>query len=197
MNRDEIEKPHQEYYTKTRWNNWIDKVKKSDFEFKDDKEYDKESKKYEIFINIEDDVIISCLKVASEFKKGVFSSKESLDKLLEIQDIIFEEIEPISEDIDIMLESLKTSFESIFAACECYLQGTYEKDADLKKLLKSAIDAEDKKDFETSLHKIAEMGANVINGGTLPKNISNNLNYGNVIEWLEGIESMKISVKKM
>lgn len=197
MKNNEIEEPYQEYYTEKRWNNWIEKVKESGFEFKDNDEYDEDSNGCKVFVHMEDDVIISCLKAVLEFKKGVFSSEEALDKLADIHEIVFKEIEPISEDIDLMLESLRTSFESIFASCECYLQDAYDKDANLKDLLKSATDAEEKEDFETSLQKVSEIGASIINGSTLSKAASKKLSYGSVMEWVEGIESMQISVKRM
>jgi len=59
------------YYTKGRWDNWIQNVKESNFQIDDESE-----SSTAVFVNMMDDVILSCLNVISKRK----TKKMSADK---------------------------------------------------------------------------------------------------------------------
>ncbi|MFP4654788.1 MAG: DUF2150 family protein [Methanohalobium sp.] len=182
------ERVNNEFYTQKRWNNWIGKVKESGFEFKDsDEETEKESA---IFVNMQDDVILSCLKVIAQYERGIFTKEDAMDIISQIREIVLEEIDHISEDIDLMIESLQTSLMAAIAACELYIMGEYDKDAEINELIKAAVDAEDSDDLQIAMQFIAEAGARVIGGDELPENLFDELPYGLVAEWLDGIDSI-------
>lgn len=182
------ENTHNEFYTQKRWNNWIDKVRESGFEFKEsDEETEKESA---IFVNMQDDVILACLKVIAQYERGILAKEDALDIISQIREIVLEKIDPISEDIDLMIESLQTSLMAAVAACELYIMGEYDTDAEINELIKAAVDAEDSDDLQIAMQFIAEAGARVIGGDELPENIFDELPYGLVAEWLDGIDSI-------
>jgi hypothetical protein len=177
-----------EFYTQKRWNNWISKVKESGFEFKEsDEETEKESA---IFVYMQDDVILACLKVIAQYERNILSKEDALDILSQIREIVLEEIESISEDIDLMIESLQSSLMAAIAACEVYIMDEYDKEAKIDELIKAAVDAEDSEDLQVAMQFIAETGARVIGGEQLPENIFDELPYGLVAEWLDGIDSI-------
>ena len=177
-----------EFYTQKRWNNWIDKVRESGFEFKEsDEETEKESA---IFVNMQDDVILACLKVIAQYERGILAKDDALDIISQIREIVLEKIDPISEDIDLMIESLQTSLMAAVAACELYIMGEYDTDAEINELIKAAVDAEDSDDLQIAMQFIAETGARIIGGDELPENIFDELPYGLVAEWLDGIDSI-------
>lgn len=177
-----------EFYTQKRWNNWINKVKESGFEFKEsDEETEKESA---IFVYMQDDVILACLKVIAQYERNILSKENTLDIISQIREIVLEEIDSISEDIDLMIESLQTSLMAAIAACEVYIMDEYDKEAKIDELIKAAVDAEDSEDLQVAMQFIAETGARVIGGEQLPENIFDELPYGLVAEWLDGIDSI-------
>ncbi|WP_292487811.1 DUF2150 family protein [Methanohalobium sp.] len=177
-----------EFYTQKRWNNWISKVKESGFEFKEsDEETEKESA---IFVYMQDDVILACLKVIAQYERNILSKEDALDIISQIREIVLEEIDSISEDIDLMIESLQTSLMAAIAACEVYIMDEYDKEAQIDELIKAAVDAEDSEDLQVAMQFIAETGARVIGGEQLPENIFDELPYGLVAEWLDGIDSI-------
>ncbi|ADI73471.1 conserved hypothetical protein [Methanohalobium evestigatum Z-7303] len=177
-----------EFYTQKRWNNWINKVKESGFEFKEsDEETEKESA---IFVYMQDDVILACLKVIAQYERNILSKEDTLDIISQIREIVLEEIDSISEDIDLMIESLQTSLMAAIAACEVYIMDEYDKEAKIDELIKAAVDAEDSEDLQVAMQFIAETGARVIGGEQLPENIFDELPYGLVAEWLDGIDSI-------
>lgn len=177
-----------DFYTMERWNNWITQVKESGFEFKESEEpQDKDSA---VFINMEDDIILACLKVVAKFEKNLISAESAFHLIAQIKDIALAEIEPISDDIDLMIASMQTSLIGTFAAFECYIRQDFNKKARIPTLLKQALEAEAADSIEISLDKIAEIGALIINGRKLPDEVMEDIPYGLVAEWMDGIDSI-------
>jgi hypothetical protein len=177
-----------DFYTMERWNNWITQVKESGFEFKESEEpQDKDSA---VFINMEDDIILACLKVVAKFEKNLISAESAFHLIAQIKEIALAEIEPISDDIDMMIASMQTSLIGTFAAFECYIRQDFNKKARIPTLLKQALEAEAADSIEISLDKIAEIGALIINGRKLPDEVMEDIPYGLVAEWMDGIDSI-------
>ena len=175
------------FYTQERWQNWINKVKESGFKLDDEE-------KGAVFVYMEDDVVLACLKIIAKFDKNVISRDDALKYLSEIKEIVLYKIEPISEDIDIMLESTQLSLMGVFASCECYVEKAFEKTKTLGKLIKSAIQAEKEENMGAALGNIAEIGANLLAGGKLKEKDLEDVPEGLVAEWLDGIYSISAAM---
>ena len=176
------------FYTKERWQNWINQVKDSDFKV-DDRD------KYAIFVNMTDDVILSCLKLMSKYDKDLLQKDDANKYLSEIKEIVLKKIEPINEDTDAILESTQLSLIGVFASCECYVGKTFEKTKSFGKLIDSAIQAEKENDIGTALEKVAIIGANILAGEKLKENdIDKISSEGLVAEWLDSIDSISAAM---
>ncbi|MDY0266249.1 MAG: DUF2150 family protein [Methanimicrococcus sp.] len=180
--------PYYEFYSKARWDNWISQIKEAGFSLEDEKNAEKNAM---IFVNMADDVILSCLKVAARFEKGAIDEEAALDILGSIQEIVLEEVPPISEDADIMILSVQDSLNCSLAAFEAYFLEDYDKKADIKKLIKEAGAAEEKEDMENAFMIIANIGAMVINGEPFDEEYLTILPEESIAaEWLDGIDSI-------
>lgn len=177
-----------EFYTQKRWENWLGRAKESGFQIKEPEE--DAGKESVIFVNMVDDVILACLKVTARFDKGMLSREKALQITGEIRDIVLSEVEPISEDIDLMIDSIQTSLMGVFIAFECYIMGDYDEGANIEELIKVAVEAEASDDLELALDYTAQCGAIVLKGKSLPEEIMAELPYGIVAEWLDGIDSI-------
>ena len=177
-----------EFYTQKRWENWLGRAKESGFQIKEPEE--DAGKESVIFVNMVDDVILACLKVTARFDKGMLSREKALQITGEIRDIVLSEVEPISEDIDLMIDSIQTSLMGVFIAFECYIIGDYDEGANIEELIKVAVEAEASDDLELALDYTAQCGAIVLKGKSLPEEIMAELLYGIVAEWLDGIDSI-------
>ncbi len=177
-----------EFYTPERWNNWIKQVQECGFELTGSNE--PSEKESEVFVNMEDDIILACLKIIAKFDRKVLSGESALSAVANLRDIVLAEIEPISEDIDLMIDSLQTSLMGGIAACECYIEGDFEPKPKMKDLIRSAIDAEAADDVQIAMGYVAQIGAAVIGGKKIPKKALEDIPYGFVAEWLDGIESI-------
>lgn len=169
------------FYTQERWQNWIDKAKESGLKI-DNQE------KGAIFVNMEDDIVLACLKVIAKYDKKYISKEEALKHLAEIHEIILKKIEPIDEDIDLMLESTQISLIGVFASCERYINKGYHKTKSFDNLLKAALKAEKENNMRVVLDSISEIGANILAGGKLKEEDFENMPEGIVTEWLDGID---------
>ncbi|MDY9925995.1 DUF2150 family protein [Methanosarcina sp.] len=184
--------PPYEFYTQKRWENWLGRAKESGFQIKESEE--EAGKESAVFVNMVDDVILACLKLTARFEKNLLSKEMSLKILEEIRDIVLSEVEPISEDIDLMIDSVQTSLMGALVAFECYVMGDYEEEANIEELIKVAIEAEASDDLETALDYTAQCGAIVLKGQSLPEEIMAELPYGIVAEWLDGIDSISAAM---
>lgn len=169
------------FYTQERWKNWLGKVKESGFKTDDEE-------KGVIFVNMEDDIVLACLKVIAKYDKKLISVDDALQYITEVKEIVLKKIEQISDDIDMMLESTQVSLIAVFASCECYVYNRYQKTKSFGKLLKTALKAEKENNIEIALGTIAEIGANVIAGGKLKEKDFEDIPEGIVAEWLDGID---------
>jgi hypothetical protein len=181
-----------EFYTQKRWENWLGRAKESGFQIKENEE--EAGKESAIFVNMVDDVILACLKLTARFEKGMLSREKALEILGEIRDIVLSEIEPISEDVDLMIDSIQTSLMGALVAFECHIVGDYDEEANIEDLVKAAIEAESLDDLELALDFTAQCGAIVLKGKSLPEDVMAELPYGIVAEWLDGIDSISAAM---
>lgn len=175
------------FYTEERWQNWINKVKESGFKL-DDQE------KGAVFVYMEDDVVLACLKIIAKYDKNKIVKEDGLRYLTEIKEIVLKKVEPINEDIDMMIESIQLSLMGVFASCECYIEQAFEKTKSLDKLIESAVDAEKEDNMGAALGDIAQIGANILAGGQINEKDLEDVPEGLVAEWLDGIDSISAAM---
>jgi hypothetical protein len=175
------------FYTQERWHNWVSKVKESGFKIDD-------QQKGAVFVYMEDDVVLACLKIIAKYDKNLISKEDALKYLAEIKEIVLTKIEPINEDIDMMLESVQLSLMGVFASCECYVEKAFEKTKSFDKLIKSAVQAEKENNMGAAFGNIAEIGANILAGGKIDEKALDNIPEGLVAEWLDGIDSLSAAM---
>jgi len=182
MKKSEKEK-EAHYYTKGRWDNWIQNVKESNFQIDDES-----GSSTAIFVNMMDDVILSCLNVISKRNAKKMSADNALNAISEISEIVLGDVPPINEDVDMMIQSLQSSLLGALVSCECYIRGSYDAKTALLKLIKNAIGTEEDNP-EKSLECISAVGARILSGKPMPE-IVFDVPDGLVAEWLDGVDSI-------
>lgn len=176
-----------QYYTEERWDNWISRVKESEFKINDEADGDTA-----VFVGMMDDVVLSCLKVVHGHNKKKISSDDALHAISSISEIVLREVAPINEDTDMMIKSLQSSLICALASCEYNIQGTYDKKTPLIKLIKSAIEIEGDNP-EQALEYLSMVGARVLGGESMP-DILFDVPDGLVAEWLDGVDSIDAAI---
>jgi len=179
----------EEFYTQTRWTNWLNKVKESRFRLSDSEDNSSGA----VFVYIMDDVVLACLKIIARCERGVISPEEALSELSSIREIVFQEHEPLGEDADLMLESLKTSLSAVFVSSQRYIAGDYDCDIPLGDLLKLAVASEKQENLEETFNILGQVGARVIGGESLPPE-SMEMPYSMTAELLDGIDAISAAM---
>jgi hypothetical protein len=178
----------EEFYTQTRWLNWMNKVKESKFKLTEPDEKNSGA----VFIYIMDDVVLACLKVIARCEREIITPEEAVTEISAIREIVFQECESLGEDADLMLESLKTSLAAVFVSCQRYITGDFDRDSPLEEMVQEAIASEQKEDLDGAFDLLSQIGARVIGGETLPE--MGDLPYCMTAELLDGIDAISAAM---
>lgn len=180
----------EEFYTDKRWLNWLSKIKDSKFTLKDSEEKNAGA----VFVYIMDDVVLACLKVIARAERKVIPPEEALSELDNIRNIVFKEHESLGEDADLMIDSLKTSLAAVFVSCQRYIAGDFDRESDLKQMVKEAIEAENQENIDDAFSILSHVGARVIGGESIPEEAMADLPYSMTAELLDGIDAISAAM---
>ena len=180
----------EEFYTKKRWLNWINKVKESKFKLTENED----DKAGAIFVYIMDDVVLACLKIIARCEREVIPPEEAMTEIEKIKEIVFEKQDSLGEDADMMFESLKSSLAVVFVSCQRYIAGEFDKATPLNLMIKNALDAENKEKVDDAFDVLSQVGARVIAGEVLPEEAVSELPYSMSAELLDGIDAISAAM---
>jgi hypothetical protein len=178
----------EEFYTKKRWLNWLNKVKESNFAIPESEDRSAGA----VFVYIMDDVVLACLKVIARWERQVIPPEAAISEMDTIREIVSEDHMPLGEDADLMLDSLKTSLAAVFASSERYIAGDFDRQTGLADLVKQAMDAENRGEMDQAFSILSHAGARVIGGESLPQDID--LPYSMTAELLDGIDAISAAM---
>jgi hypothetical protein len=159
-----------EFYSEERWQNWIDRIK--------DEEIDPEDEdSARLLLNLQDDAAIAVAKIVSAHEDGELDEDAALDEIGDIRDIVLSEVEFADEEKVMLIDGVQTSLMCVFFAAEEYIR--------------AAADAEAEEDFDAALGYVAQAGTLIIDGKELDMEVAEELEYGLVTEWVNGLDSLQ------
>jgi hypothetical protein len=173
-----------EFYSEERWQNWIDRIK--------DEEIDPEDEdSARLLLNLQDDAAIAVAKIVSAHEDGELDEDAALDEIGDIRDIVLSEVEFADEEKVMLIDGVQTSLMCVFFAAEEYIVGGPADDADVEEYIRAAADAEAEEDFDAALGYVAQAGTLIIDGKELDMEVAEELEYGLVTEWVNGLDSLQ------
>ncbi|MCR3882802.1 DUF2150 family protein [Methanotrichaceae archaeon M04Ac] len=176
----------EEFYTRGRWQNWINKIKESGFTLQESDEDPSAA----VFVYAMDDVVLACLKVIARCEHTTITKEEAIYAIDEIRDIVSERDDSLGEDANLMLESLNAALTAVFISSQRYIDGGYDRKTKLEDLVKKAVLAEEADRMEEALGVLSDIGARVIGGEALPEEVFEDLPYSLTAELLDGIDAI-------
>lgn len=178
------DEPVETFYSEERWGNWIDRIR--------EEELDPESEdSARLLLNLQDDAAIAVAKVVSAFDEGRLEEDRTLAELTDIREIVLSEVELADEEKLMLVDGVQTSLVPVFYAAEEYVVAGVTADATLDDLVRSAVDAETDEELETALGFVVQAGTLVFDGAQLDMSIVEEIEYGLVAEWLNGLDSLQ------
>ena len=177
--------PPGEYYTEERWNNWLDRLREEEI----DPESDDSAR---LFFNLLDDATIAVAKVVTDYQDGEFEDADAaVEELGRIREIVLSEVEFEDEEKQTLVEGIQTSLVCAFYAAEEYIVGGPAADGTIEEYIRAATAAEvDEEDLDAALAYCVQAGTLVIDGEEFGLDIAEEIEYGYVADWANGIDSL-------
>jgi hypothetical protein len=175
------------YYTEERWQNWLTRV--------EEEELDPENEdSARLLLNLQDDAAIAVAKIVSAHEEETLSEAEALEELEGVREIVLSEPTFEGDDVEekvMLIDGVQTSLVCVFYAAEEYIVGGPAEPAPLEEYVEAAAEAETQEDLDAALGYLVQAGTRIIEGDELDMSIAEELEYGLVSEWLNGLDSLQ------
>ncbi|WP_262180697.1 DUF2150 family protein [Haloarcula laminariae] len=179
--------PPGEYYTDERWQNWLDRIENEGIDPEDEDSA-------RLLLNLQDDAAIAVAKILTDYDDGELDEEAALSELSGVREIVLDEIEMDDEETLMLIDGVQTSLVCVFYAAEEYTAEGVADEATVTDYVGAAADAEAEEDLDAALGYCVQAGTRVIDGDELPMEVVEDLEYGLVSEWVNGLDSLQTAL---
>jgi len=180
--------PPTEYYSAERWQNWIDRI--------DDEDVDAEDEdSMRVFDLMQDDAAIAVAKIVAATDDDELDEETASEKINEIGDIVFTEPEFDDEDKLFLVGSVQESLSIVLHAAMEYIHAGAANEAAIPEYVSAAAEAEAEEDIESARGYLVKAGTLIIDGEELSPELGEELEYGPVAQWLNGLASLQSAME--
>ncbi|MDZ5812199.1 DUF2150 family protein [Halorubrum sp. AD140] len=175
------------FYTDERWQNWLDRL--------EEEELDPENEdSARLLLNLQDDAAIAVVKVLAAFDEGRIDEDRAVEEVRGVREIVLADVEFDDEDKTMLIDGVQTSLVPVFYAAEEYVVGGVV-EGDVTEFVRAAADAEAEEDLDAALGYVVQAGTRVIDGEPLDIDLVEELEYGLVSEWVNGLDSLQSAIE--
>ncbi|SIR24456.1 hypothetical protein SAMN05421858_1970 [Haladaptatus litoreus] len=175
--------PPEEFYSEERWQNWLDRIKDEDI----DPENEDSAR---LLLNLQDDVAIAVAKIVTAYDDDDIDEETALDELTDIRETVLAEVEFEDEEKAMLIDGVQTSLLCVFYASEEYVAHGPAEDAEVEEYILEAKKAEAAEDLDSALGLVSAGGTRIIDGDELDMSVTEDMDYGLVTEWVNGLDSL-------
>jgi len=175
------------FYTEERWQNWLDRVEEEEL----DPENEESAR---LLLNLQDDAAIAVAKIIAAHDDATVDEERALDELAKVRDIVLAEVDFENEDKLMLIDGVQTSLVPVFYAAEEYIVGGVS-EGDVDEFVRAAADAEAEEDLDAALGYLVQAGTRVVDGATLDIDLVDEIEYGLVSEWVNGLDSLESAME--
>jgi len=176
-----------EYYTRDRWQNWLDRLRDEDI----DPENEDSAR---LLLNLQDDAAIAVVKVLTDHEDGELDEEGAMAELERIREIVLSDVEFDDEEKLMLVDGVQTSLVCVFYAAEEYVVGGPAEEGTVEDYVRAAIDAEAEEDLDAAIGYCAQAGTRIIDGEELDMALAEDVDYGLVAEWINGLDSLQTAL---
>jgi len=177
-----------EFYTEERWQNWIDRLREEEID-------PEEEDSARLLLNLQDDTAIAVAKIIKAYEDGDLGEEETLDELGDIQEIVLSEVEFDDEEKAMLIDGVQTSLMCVFYSAEEYVVGGPADDGTIEEYVNAAADAEAEDDLDAALGYCVQAGTLIVDGEEMEISLAEELEFGLVAEWVNGLDSLQTAMK--
>jgi hypothetical protein len=176
-----------EYYTEDRWQNWIERLREEEID-------PDEEDSARLLLNLQDDTAIAVAKIITDYDDGELDEEVALDELEDIQSIVLSEVEFESEEKMMLIDGVQTSLMCVFHAAHEYVVGGPADGGSIKEYVEAAEEAESNEELDAALGYCVQAATLVIDGEEMDIGMADDLDFGLVAEWVNGIDSLQTAM---
>jgi hypothetical protein len=173
-----------EFYSEDRWQNWVDRIRAEEIDPEDEDSA-------RLLLNLQDDAAIAIAKIVRAYEDDRLDEDEALGEIADIREIVLSEVEFEDDEKVMLIDGVQTSLMCVFYAAEEYIAGGPAEEATVEEFVRAAADAEAEEDFDAALGYVAQAGTLIIDGEELDMNVAEDIEYGLVTEWTNGLDSLQ------
>ena len=175
------------FYTDDRWQNWLDRLQEEDL----DPENEDSAR---LLLNLQDDAAIAVVKVLAALDEDRIDEDRAVEEIRGVRDIVLADVGFDDEDKVMLIDGVQTSLVPVFYAAEEYVVGGVV-EGDVTEFVRAAADAEAEDDLDAALGYVVQAGTRVIDGEPLDIELVEELEYGLVSEWVNGLDSLQSAIE--
>jgi hypothetical protein len=172
------------FYTEDRWQNWIGRVAEEDL----DPENEDSAR---LLLNLQDDAAIAVAKIISAYEEGRLDEEAAVDELTGVRDIVLADVDLENEEKRMLVDGVQTSLVCVFYAAEEYIAAGAADEGTIEEYVHAAADAEANEDLDAALGYLVQAGTRIVDGDELDIALVEDLEYGLVSEWVNGLDSLQ------
>jgi hypothetical protein len=175
------------YYTEERWQNWIGRLREEDLD-------PEEEDSARLLLNLQDDTAIAVAKIITDYDEGELDEEAALEELGDIRDIVLDEVEFDDEEKAMLIDGVQTSLLCVLYSAEEFVAGG-PADGSIEELVDAAAEAEAEDDLDAALGYCVQAGTLVVDGDELDLGLADDLEFGLVAEWVNGLDSLQTAMR--
>ncbi|SMO43886.1 DUF2150 family protein [Halorubrum cibi] len=175
------------FYSEERWQNWLDRLADEDL----DPENEDSAR---LLLNLQDDAAIAIAKVLAALEDDRIDEDRAVEEIRDVSDIVLAEVSFDDEDKVMLIDGVQTSLVPVFYAAEEFVVGGVV-EGDVDEFVHAAADAEADEDLDAALGYVVQAGTRVIDGERLDMELVEELEYGLVSEWVNGLDSLQSAIE--
>ncbi|PSP85055.1 DUF2150 domain-containing protein [Halobacteriales archaeon QS_1_68_17] len=179
--------PPGEFYTEERWQNWIDRIREEELDPEDEDSA-------RLLLNLQDDTAIAVAKIITAHEEGEIDEETALAELADIREIVLDEVEIDDEEKLMLVDGVQTSLVCVFYAAEEYVADGPAEEGTVEGYVRAASDAEAEEELDAALGYCAQAGTLIIDGAELDMGLAEDLEFGLVAEWVNGLDSLQTAM---
>ena len=176
--------PEETFYTEDRWDNWLDRVAEESLNPEDE-----ESAR--LLLNMQDDTAIAVAKIVRAFDGDRVAEDRAISEIDEIAGVVMEPASFDDEEKEMLVTGVQRSLECVFHAAREYVAAGPAEEGTIGEYIDAAVEAEQAEDPEAALGYVVQAGTLLIDGGELPTEMGEQLEFGLVSEWVNGLDSLQ------
>lgn len=173
----------EEFYSAERWENWLQRIEEEEIDPEDEDSA-------RLLLNLQDDAAIAVVKILQAYEDGELELEAALEELADVREIVLAEVDMEDEDTAILIDGVQTSLLCVFLSAEHYMAEGPARDGSISEFLEAAQAAEETEDLEEALFQCALAGTLLIDGADLDLAVIEEIEYGFVAEWVNGLDSL-------